>query len=81
MTVLVKTMKADQLPDEWQAEMGLAADAQVRVAIEEVRPKRSPEEIEALLADLRSIKPVAIDGDITEFIRAERERIDGRNTR
>lgn len=81
MTNLVKTMKADQLPDDWQAEMGLAPDAQVRVAIEEVRPKRSPEEVERMLERLHSIRPVAVEGDITEFIRSERERIDGRNLR
>lgn len=79
MNILVKTVNAGQLPDGWQVEMGLAADSQVRVVIEEVKPKRSPEEIEALLADLQSIKPLKIDGDITTFIREERERIDGRN--
>lgn len=81
MNVLVKTVRAGQLPDGWQDEMGLAADSQVRVVIEEVRPSRSREDIEALLADLRKIKPVAIEGDITAFIRAERDRIDGRNSR
>ncbi|MGQ0671476.1 MAG: hypothetical protein ACT4N2_01155 [Hyphomicrobium sp.] len=81
MTIFVKTLKAGQLPEGWQKELGLAADKQVRVAIEEVRPKRSPEEIEEMLERLRQIKPVKIDGDITEFIRSERERIDGRNLR
>ena len=80
MNILVKTVKASQLPKDWQAELGLASDAQVRVAIEEVQPKRSPEEIDRMLDGLRSIKPVGVDGDITEFIRSERERIDGRNS-
>jgi hypothetical protein len=81
MTVFVKTVTAGQLPEGWQAEMGLAADRQVRVVIEAVPPTRSREEIEDLLADLHKIKPVAIEGDITAFIRAERDRIDGRNSR
>jgi hypothetical protein len=81
MNILVKTVKAGQLPEDWQAELGLASDAQVRVAIEEVQPKRSPEDVDRMLERLRSIKPVKINGDITEFIRSERERIDGRNLR
>lgn len=81
MTIFVKTVKASQLPKDWQAELGLASDAQVRVAIEEVQPKRSPEDVDRMLERLRSIKPVKINGDITEFIRSERERIDGRNLR
>ena len=81
MNVFVKTVKASELPDGWQAELGLGSDVQVRVAIEEVQPKRSPEEIDRMLERLRSIKPVEVDGDITEFIRSERERIDGRNLR
>ena len=81
MNILVKTVKAGQLPEDWQAELGLANDAQVRVAIEEVQPKRSPEDVDRMLERLRSIKPVKINGDITEFIRSERERIDGRNLR
>lgn len=81
MNIFVKTVKASQLPKDWQAELGLASDAQVRVAIEEVQPKRSPEDVDRMLERLRSIKPVKINGDITEFIRSERERIDGRNQR
>jgi hypothetical protein len=79
MNILVKTVKAGQLPDGWQTEMGLAADSQVRVVIEAVSLSRAPEEVDALLADLRKIKPVSIEGDITSFIRSERDRIDGRN--
>jgi hypothetical protein len=80
MTIFVKTVKAGQLSEGWRAEMGNAADCQVRVMIEPVRHSRSREDIEALLQDLRKIKPVAIEGDITAFLRGERDRIDGRNS-
>ncbi len=81
MTIFVKTVKAGQLPDDWQVEMGLAADSQVRVVIEAVRPSRSREEIEVMLERLRRLKPITVEGDVTAFIRSERDRLDGRNSR
>lgn len=81
MNILVKTVRAGQLPDGWQVEMGLAPDSQVLVKIEEVHPSRSREEIEAVLEKLRQLKPIAVDGDVTTFMRSERDRLDGRNSR
>lgn len=81
MNILVKTVKASQLPKDWQTELGLSGDAHVRVAIEEVQQARSPETVDRMLERMRNLKPLHVEGDITEFIRAERERIDGRNLR
>jgi hypothetical protein len=79
MTLLVKTLKAGELPDGWRSELGLEADRQVRVAIDEVRPTPTPEEVKRLLEELNQLFPVTIDTDVTAFIRAERARIDGRD--
>lgn len=78
---LIKTMTAAELPEDWQEEMGLPPEARVRVAVEEVRPVLSPDEVEQMLEDLRRFNPIPIEGDVTAFIRSERDRIDGRNAR
>lgn len=79
MADIVKEVFAGELPKEWQAELGVSADVLVRVSIEEVSPRRSPEEVERLLTELRDIKPVSIEGDSTDFIRRARDRIDVRS--
>jgi hypothetical protein len=78
MNALVKTVLASELPASWQAELALPADRQVKISIQELPPKRSPQEIERMQKRLNAIKPVKILGDVTAFIREERERIDGR---
>jgi hypothetical protein len=79
MTIFVKTVQASELPAGWQVEMGLQADSKLRVAIEELPAVRPAAETERLLKQLSSIVPVTIDGGVTDFIRAERTRLDERN--
>ncbi len=79
MTLMTKTMRADQLPGAWQKELRLDADKLVRVAIEEVEHDSSDLDAADMLADLHAIVPVKVADDVTSFIRAERDRLDGRN--
>ncbi len=74
MTLMTKTMRADQLPGSWQQELKLDADTLARVAIERTGVEPTQSEIARMLADLLAIAPVKIDEDVTTFIRAERER-------
>lgn len=78
MGVVIKTLKAGQLPSGWQRELGAGAEQSVRVAMETIEPSRSPADVERLLAELAAIQPLAIVGGITDFIRSERARLDGR---
>ena len=81
MTTLVKTVRASELPTDWQTELGVPADDIVTVSITgDAPPKRSDEEKQRLLAILHAIRPVKIDEDSTTFIRRERDRIDGRGS-
>lgn len=79
MTIMTKTMKASELPVDWQRELGISLDRVVRIEIEEVPAVRSQVDVERLMAELQAIVPTPSDGDVTEFIRAERDRIDGRS--
>lgn len=78
MGVVVKTLTAGQLPSGWQSELGVGPDQQVRVAIEAVGTNRGVAETARLLAELAAVEPMPIEGDSTEFIRAERDRRDER---
>ena len=78
---MIKTIPASELPRDWREEMGLSPEARVRVAVEEIKPLRSPEEVEQMLQDLRRFIPIPVTGDVTTFIRAERDRLDERNAR
>ncbi len=83
MTTLVKTVPASELPPGWQAELGLSDGDMVRVEMQDIRAGK-PAETEAerrarLLRSLHAIVPVKIAVNSTEFIRAERDRIDGRD--
>ena len=79
MTIFSKTNRAAELSDALRKEIGVDASRLLRIAIEEVADERSPSEVEALRAGLRSIVPVDVDGDVRSFIRSERDRLDGRN--
>lgn len=78
MTMLIKTVPAGQLPPAWQHELGLGPDAPVRVAIEAMPWTRAPEEVARLLGLLDKLEPVDAGGEVTAFIRSERERLDTR---
>lgn len=79
MTIFVKTVQASELPEGWQLEMGLLADSKIRVAIEALPASRPAADTERLLKQLASIVPVAVDETVTDFVRNERARLDGRN--
>lgn len=80
MTIMTKTLRASELPADWQRELGIDLDRLVKVEIEELDPAPPTREAEELIAGLMSIVPVTIEGDVTAFIRAERDRIDGRGS-
>lgn len=79
MNVVVKTLKAGQLPSGWQSELGVGPEQSVRIAIEAVAPARDATQTARLLETLATIEPMPCEGDSTEFIRSERDRIDERN--
>jgi hypothetical protein len=81
MTILSRTIRAAELSESLRKEIGVGADQLVKIAIEEVADERSPAEIAALQEGLWSIVPGDIEGDVTSFIRSERDRLDGRNAR
>lgn len=81
MGVVVKTIKAGQLPHGWQHELGVGADQNVRIAMETIAPTRTAVEVDRLLAELAAIEPLTPSQGITEFIRSERARLDGRGSR
>ena len=79
MTVMIKTMQVADLPPGWQVELGLAKDGFVRVEVREVGSSIDPVVQARLLRQLLELKPVKIGIDSTNFIRIERDRMDGRN--
>ena len=82
MTTLVKTVPASELPTGWQKELGLSGADLVRVELHEIG-RTAETEVERrtrLLELLRDFEPIKIATDSTEFIRAERDRLDGRGT-
>jgi hypothetical protein len=79
MTTLIKTVPASELPAGWQAELGLSDRDLVRVEIQEVGLAAELEATTQALQRLRAMKPAPARINSTEFIRSERDRIDGRN--
>ena len=82
MTTLIKTVSVSELPIDWQVELRLGERDIVRVEIQEARRNEAietdAERRTRLLRSLHEIVPVKISGNSTEFIRAERDRTDGR---
>ena len=79
MTILTKIVAASDLPMDWQRELRIDGARKVRIEITEIEETDASAERAHLLAELQSLTPVAIKRDVTSFIRAERERLDGRN--
>lgn len=79
MSNIVKTVSVAQLPESWRRELGAGSDALVRVELVEMEAKRSEVEVGRLLALLNSVTPVSIEGDVTSFVRFERDRLDERS--
>lgn len=79
MSILTKIVAASDLPVDWQRELSIDGARKVRIEITEVEEDGASTDRERLLTELKSLNPVSIKGDATTFIRAERERLDGRN--
>lgn len=80
MTAITKIVAASELPSEWQREANLHGQQLVKVEIVEVAARRTEAETDRLLAELHALVPTQGSGDVTELIRSERARLDGRST-
>jgi len=83
MQPALKIVKGRDLPAEWKKEMGVDDESVIELRVKSMEEAPDDQKLTAeqvrLLALVDGITPVKIEMNSTEFLRAERDRIDGRN--